>query len=232
MVDYLMIYTTILLGLYILPVLVLFATACLRPHRLYRLHPLLLAGLYSFVPALALGIQMLRVEFRAIITPMPLFFSGPLIGLAGFALITIVPARKWIRRSILELSMKTARGFLERLPGKMMEIETQLSLGKLDLNEADRLKALIQRQVDRLAANDGLGRLLYYLLKLHLLRLTLQVAGALAISAWSNGISIWRMLTIASSLIIVDGALILVPYLLLLAVTALHSRQSHPYVKT
>jgi flagellar biosynthesis component FlhA len=126
----------------------------------------------------------------------------------------------------LELSSKAAREHLERLPEKMMAIEAQLSHGKLDQGEADQAKARIHRQADRLAANDGLGRFLYALLKLHLLRLSLQTAGTITINAWPDGLSLWRMLTIASSLLIADGLFIVLPYLLLLSVIPLLGRQS------
>jgi len=221
-----MIHTMLLLILYILSVTVLLITARLKPESLYRLHPILLLGLYSFIPAINLGLHMLRSKFWMVFEAMPLYFFILLIGLAGLILIMIIPARQLIHQNTLDLSSKAAREYLEILPKKMMAIEAQLSLGQLDQGRADQAKAQIQRQVDRLAANDGLGRLLYVLLKLHLLRLTLQIAGAIAINLWSADTSLLQTLTMTSSILITDSLLIFLPYLLLLSVIALLTRHS------
>jgi flagellar biosynthesis component FlhA len=116
---------------------------------------------------------------------------------------------------------------LDELPSKIMAIEAKVSEGSMKHAAADRCKFKIQRLLDLLAAIDGTGRLLYLLLKIHLLRLGLQILGSVAIYFWSNSALSWRILSICSSMIIVDGVLIFAPYMLLIVAIALLNRQSH-----
>lgn len=224
MVDYSMISTTILLGIYILSVLMLFGIVLLKPINQYRLHPTILVGLYSFVPALSLGGQMLTTKFQAIITPMPVWFTG---ALASLVLILIIPCRKWIRKNALERPMQSTRLGLDKLPGRIMAIEAKVSVGSMQPDEADRCKFKIQRQLDRLAAIDGTSRFLYLMIKIHLFRLGLQILGSVVIYFETVGALSWRILSICSSMIIVDVALILGPYMLLMVSIAFLDRQSY-----
>ncbi len=85
----------------------------------------------------------------------------------------------------------------------------------------------IQRECDRISAIDGIGRFLYLLLKIHLVRLGLQIVGAITIEALLTGVYGWYLLSIGSSLIIVDVALIIGPYLLLIcAIALLHCKNN------
>jgi hypothetical protein len=224
MVDYSMISTTILLGIYILSVLMLFGKALLKPINQYRLHPTILVGLYSFVPALSLGRQMLTTEFQAIITPVPVWFTGDL---ASLTLILIIPCRKWIRKNALERPTQSARQGLDQLPGRIMAIEAKASEGSMEHDEADRCKFGIQRQLDRSTAIDGPGRFLYLMIKIHLFRLGLQILRSVVIYFETVGALSWHTLSICSSMIIVDVALILGPYMLLMTSIALLDGQSH-----
>jgi hypothetical protein len=219
-----MIYTTIFLGIYILSVIVLVITARLQPNNIYRLHPIILVGLYSFVPALSLGHQMLTTNFLTIITPMPVWFTG---GLAGLVVIFAIPCRKWIRRNALDRPMQTARQSMDKLPGHMTALEAKVSDGSMKPDEADHCKFQLQRQMDRLAAIDGTGRFLYLLFKIHLLRLGLQIIGSVAIYFDSDGVLNWRLLSVCSSTFIVDVALIFVPYMLLIVAVTLLNRQTY-----
>ena len=224
MVDYSMITTTILLGIYILSVLTLFGIALLKPINLYRLTPIILVGLYSFVPALSLGHQMLTTKFQAIITPMQVWVTG---GLASLVLILIIPCWKWIRKNALECPIQSARRGLDELPSQIMAIEAKVNGGSMEHDEANRSKFEIKRQLDRLAAIDSTGRFLYLMVKIHLFRIGLQFLGSVVIYFETVGALSWRILSICSSMIIVDVALILGPYMLLMVSIAFLDRQSY-----
>jgi type III secretion protein V len=200
-------------------VVVLFVTARYRPDRLHRAHPILVVSLYSLVPALALGRQMLlRTEYWTTVAPMPVWLSG---GVAALVVIAIFLARPWVRRTALERPMHAAYEGLDDYPRRAMAIDAEVNRGSIEPVEAARRKSELQRRTDRLAAIEGSGRLLFTLLKIHLVRLGLQVAGAVAIGVWSEALSSPGILAVSSLLILVDGVLILGPYLLLIGVIAL-----------
>lgn len=102
-----------------------------------------------------------------------------------------------------------------------------MSNGSMKPDEADRCKFQLQRQMDRLAARDVTGRFLYLLFKIHLLRLGLQIIGSVAIYFESDGVLSWRILSVCSSIIIVDLVLVFGPYMLLIAAAALLNRQTY-----
>jgi type III secretory pathway component EscV len=219
MVDFRMIHTAILLGIYILSVVALFVTARYRTDRLHRLHPILVVSLYSLVPALALGRQiLLSTEYWTTVAPIPVWLSG---GVAALVVIAIVLARPWIRSTALERPMDAAHEGLDDYPRRAMAIDEEVSRGSIKPDEGDRRKNELQRSTDRSAAIEGSGRILFTLLNIHLVRLGLQVAGTVAIGVWSEALSSPGILAVSSVLILVDGVLILGPYLLLFGVIAL-----------
>ncbi|MDA3949476.1 MAG: hypothetical protein PF508_09625 [Spirochaeta sp.] len=200
-----------------------------HPNRLRKLNSFVWIGIYSLVPAIALGRQILLSTGPSMLTTMvPTWLSG---GIAAFTVMAILPVRTWIRRRILERTAQGARQFLDSLPVRMMEIEAEISRGAISFVDGNRRKRLIQREMDRVAAVDGVGRFLYLLFKIHLFRQGLQVLGVVAIDAWSEAGVGWHTLDTGSTMVIIEGACILGPYLLLMATPIVLLRGSAPQLQ-
>ncbi|MEX2443146.1 MAG: FHIPEP family type III secretion protein [Alkalispirochaeta sp.] len=211
-----MIYTLTLLGIYILSVLVIYGVSRFRPHTLWRLHPILIVALFSFVPAVALGREMLlRTELWKMVSVVPSWLS---IGLSALFVVGIIPVRSWIRKEVLERTAEGARQFLDSLPERMMSIEAAESREEISAEEAAEQKTHVQRAADRVAAIHGVGRLLYLLLKLHLVGTGIQAAGGVAIALREYGIPVGQAVLENSTTIAVGAVAIIGPLLVLLCV--------------
>lgn len=113
------------------------------------------------MPALALGREMLLgTRLSETFTAIP---DWVLLGLSGLFVVGVLPVRNWTRRDVLERSANAARRFLDKLPERVMSTEAAESRGDISLEEATERKIRIQRDADRLAAVDGVGRFLYLL---------------------------------------------------------------------
>lgn len=112
-----------------------------------------------------------------------------------------------------------------------MAIEAEISRGTISVDDGNRRKQAIQREIDRVAAVDGVGRFLYLLFKIHLFGLGLQVLGAVAIDVWSGARVGWNTLNACSVMIIIDGACILGPYLLSMTALIVLLPSSAPQVQ-
>lgn len=221
-----MLLAAVLLGIYLLSVGMLLIIARRHPDRLRKLNSFVWVGIYSFVPAIALGREiLLSTGPSTLIATVPTWLSG---GIAALTVMAILPVRTWIRRRNLERTGNAARQCMVHLPERMMEIEAETSRGAISVDDGNRRKQMIQREMDRAAAVDGVGRFLYLLLKIHLLRLGLQVLGAVAIDAWSEAGIGWHALDACSAMIIIDGACILEPFLLLMTSLTVLGRDSSP----
>jgi flagellar biosynthesis component FlhA len=177
-----MIYTLTLLGIYILSVLVIYGVSRFRPHTLWRLHPILIVALFSFVPAVALGREMLlRTELWEMVSAVPSWLS---IGLSALFVVGIIPVRRWIRKDVLDRTAEAARQFLNGLPERMMSIEAAESREEISAEEAAEQKTHVQRAADRVAAIHGVGRFLYWLLKLHFVRIAVQIGVGVVVNRW------------------------------------------------
>jgi len=221
-----MIYTLTLLGIYILSVLVIYGVSRFRPHTLWRLHPIPIVALFSFVPAVALGREiLLRMELWEVVSTVPIWLSA---GLTVLLVVGIIPARRWIRKDVLDRTKDSARQFLDSLPERMMSVEAAECRREISMEEATERKTQVQRAADRVATIHGVGRFLNLLLKLHLVRMGLQILGAIAIDAWSEGAAGWQTLNACSTVVIIDGALILGPFLLLMGSLVLLRPNSEP----
>lgn len=209
-----MLYFAVLLGIYLLSVAALAVIARFRPDRLHRLHAFLWVGVFSFVPAIALAREiLLSANSSTFITMVPTWMTG---GTAALAVIAAISIRKWIQSRILDRTAQAARQFLDELPKRVMRIEADVTRGVTALDDADRRKLRLQREMDRVAAIDGVARFLYLLLKIHFVRLGLQGLGAVAVDAWSEAGIGWYTLDVCSTMVIIEGACILGPHLLLM----------------
>ena len=218
-----MIYTLTLLGIYILSVLVIYGVSRFRPHTLWRLHPILIVALFSFVPAVALGRGMLlRTELWEMVSAVPSWLS---IGLSALFVVGIIPVRRWIRKDVLDRTAEAARQFLNGLPERMMSIEAAESRREISVEEAAARKTQVQRDVDWVSAIDAVGRFLYLLLKLHLVRIGFQILGGVAVAIWDNNIPVGQATLTYASLIGIDGSIILGPILVLLVVAGVIARE-------
>lgn len=97
-----------------------------------------------------------------------------------------------------------------------MSIEAAESRGDLSVEEATERKARVQLDADRIATDDGVGRLLYWMLKRHMVRIGVQVAIDSTIPLMSSGV--WYENVFLSTLrwTGADGTLVFVPYLVLI----------------
>tara|TARA_B100000614_G_scaffold188044_1_gene169026 strand:+ start:403 stop:1077 length:675 start_codon:yes stop_codon:yes gene_type:complete len=203
-----------LTGIYILSVLVIYGIARRRPGTLWHLHPILIVALFSFVPAIALGREMfLRTELWDVVSAVPTWFSA---GLSVMFVVGIIPVRKWIRKNVLDRTSEASRQFLNGLPERMMAIDAAESRGEISMEEAAARKMQVQRAADRAAAIDGVGRFLYLLLKLHILWVGLQIAGAAFVDLWLKGLPVDRHLFHQATLVAVEGIMVFIPILLLI----------------
>lgn len=208
-----MIYAITLLGIYILSVLVIYFIARFRPHVLWRLHSVLFVALFSFVPAIALGREMLlRTELRELVSMAPTWLST---GFAVLFVVGIIPLQRWIRTDVLDRTAGAARNSLDKLPEQMMTIEAAECRREISMEEATERKAQVQRGADRMAAIDGVGRVLYWLLKLHLVRLGIQFVGSVTTAIWLTTYSLQEATTTNLSLVAADAFMIIAPCLLL-----------------
>ena len=209
-----MMCSLILLGIYALSVFSLAVTVRLNPDRLRRLHPFLWISVFSFVPAVALGREiLLRSGLSPIIARVP---AGPTAGVAALFIIAIIPVRRWVRKNILERTADAARQSLNELPRRVISIEAAENRRDISMEEATERKARIRRDLDRIAAIDALGRLFYLLLKIHILRMSLQAAGIVAISHWRYGSPPGVTLLSVLRWVGVDGMLIFVPFMVII----------------
>ena len=197
-----------------LSVVSLAVTVRLNPERLQRLHPFLWISVFSFVPAVALGREfLLRSGLSTIIARVP---AGPTAGIAALFIIAIIPVRRWARKNILERTADAARQSLNELPRRVIAIEAAENRRDISMKEATERKAQIQRDLDRIAVMDALGRLFYLLLKVHILRISVQAAGIVAISHWRYAAPFEATLMLVLRWVGVDGMLIFVPFMVII----------------
>lgn len=212
-----MIHTIVLLGIYFLSVTTIICIAQVRPRLLWRLHPIPVVALFSFVPAIALGLEIsLRTELWNLLSAVPVWFST---GLSVLFVVAVFPVRKWIQESVIERTAEAAREFLDQLPQRMMSIEAAESRSEISVEEATERKMQIHRDVDRMSAIDGTGRLLYLVLKLHLLRIGLQIVGGKIVGAWSTSFEAQSGLAEVIRLTGIDAVLLLLPIMILTKAT-------------
>lgn len=209
-----MIYTPTLLGIYILSVLVIYGISRFMPHTLWRLHPILIVALFSFVPAVALGREMLlRTELWELVSAVPTWLSA---GLSVLFVVGIIPVRTWIRKEVLDRTAEASRQSLNGLPERMMVIDAAENRREISMVESTRRKTQVQRDVDRVAAIDGVGRFLYLLLKLHLVLVGLQIVGATVGIFWSESIEVQYGLPPLVLRTGIDAGFVLVPFVILI----------------
>ena len=137
------------------------------------------------------------------------------VGLSVLFVVGIIPVRRWIRNDVLDRTAKASRKLLDSLPERMMWIEAAESRREISMEESTKRQTQVQRAADRVAAIDGVGRFLYLLLKLHLVRVGLQIAGTVMLGIIDHAAPVENILRSALGLVSVDALVIVVPYLIL-----------------
>lgn len=208
-----MMYTLILVVTHILSVVIICGIVRFRPSAMWRLYPIVAVGLFSFVPALALGREMfLGTDVSNLLSAVPIWMPATIAVLFTSG---IIPLRRWIRQDVLDRTAEFARRFLDELPGKVMAIEAAESRGDITIEDTSARRAQIQRDVDRIGAIDGCSRFLHVLLKIQMLRLVLQVVGGVVLGIWSKGLGVRESVVITGAAVGIDVLFIFLPYLLL-----------------
>jgi len=209
-----MMSTVFLLGIYFVSVATVYGLARYKRRALGRLPPIVIVGLFSFVPGLALGRALiLRTDLWDLLSRAPTWLSA---GLSVLIIVGTIPARRGIRKNVLDRAADNARHFQDKLPERLLAIEAAENRGETTIEKASKRKTQILREADRKVAIDGVGRFLYVLLKLHLVRVSLQVLGVVAIALWEYGSPFSHAILEGSTMFAVDGVFVSGPYMIVL----------------
>lgn len=157
--------------------------------------------------------MLLRTELWDVVSTVPMWFS---VGVSVLFVVGIIPVRKWIRKDVLEWTAEASRQFLNGLPERMMAIDAAASRREISMEESTERKTQVQRAADRVATTDGVGRFLYLLLKLHLVRVGLQIAGGTFVGLWLRRLPLDLHLFHQATLVAVEGIMVFIPVLLLM----------------
>lgn len=157
------------------------------------------------------------------------FVSGNnlVIGVVIFSIILIVQFVV-ITKGATRISEVAARFVLDGMPGKQMAIDSDLSAGVIDQNEAIRRRDEITEQADFFSAMDGASKFVRGDAIAGLVITAINIVGGLAIGL-ASGMSLEKAASVFTKLTIGDGLVSQLPaFMIALAAALLVTRSSRP----